>query len=79
MSPLPTPESLDAAIERDALRLSTSIDEADHRIHLRAQPIAEYADWYAALQNAYGRWGPPSYQTLYAVFESGTLPGASRG
>ncbi len=33
-----------------------------------------YADWYAALQNAYGRWGPPAYQTLYTVFETGTLP-----
>jgi len=73
-SPLPTPESLAAAIERDALRLSSAAGEANHRITFAGTADVKYADWYAALQNAYGGWGPPSYQLLYTVFESGTLP-----
>ncbi len=73
--PLPAPESLDAAIQRDALRLS-SLNASDGVIFdpsLSRMPQA-YADWYAALQNAQGRWGPGAYQTLYTVFASSTLP-----
>jgi hypothetical protein len=56
--PLPTPESLDAAIERDALLLASSAGEANHLIAFAA-PGDKFADWYAALQNAFGRWGTP--------------------
>ena len=75
LSPLPTPEALDAAIERDAKYLASmkTINGVTFNPALARMPQA-YADWYAALQNAYGRWGPPSYQTLHTVFESGTLP-----
>ena len=75
-SPLPAPEPLAAAIERDALRLSTSAGEANQLIAFEAAADAptDYAAWYAALQNASGRWGPAAYQTLYTVFETGTLP-----
>jgi len=74
-SPLPTPEPLDAAIERDAKYLASmkTINGVTFNPALAQMPQA-YADWYAALQNAYGGWGPPSYQTLYTVFETGTLP-----
>ncbi len=74
LSPLPTPESLDAAIERDALRLASSADEANPPITFAA-PGEKFADWYAALQNAFGRWGSPPAQPLYTVSVSGTLPG----
>ncbi|NTU65665.1 MAG: hypothetical protein HGB05_20260, partial [Chloroflexi bacterium] len=74
LSPLPTPESIAAAIERDAQRLSASAGEATRRITFDDSAKVEYAEWYTALQNAYGQWGPPSYQTLYTVFETGTLP-----
>jgi len=75
LSPLPAPQALEAAIHRDALRLAsmTSTDRVTFDPALSQMPQA-YADWYAALQNAYGRWGPAAYQTLYTVFESGTLP-----
>src|SRR5512143_1232839 len=36
LSPLPTPESLDVAIERDALRLASSAGEANHPIAFAA-------------------------------------------
>ena len=75
LSPLPTPEALDAAIERDAVRLSSSIDEADHRITFAGTANTRIRLLVPALQNAYGGWGPPSYLTLYTVFETGTLPG----
>lgn len=74
LSPLPTPESIAAAIERDAQRLSASAGDATRRITFDDSAKVEYAEWYTALQNAYGQWGPPSYQTLYTVFETGTLP-----
>ncbi len=73
-APLPTPESLDAAIERDALRLASSAGEANHLIAFAA-PGDKFADWYGALQNAFGRWGTPPAQALYTVSVSGTLPG----
>ena len=76
LSPLPTPESLDAAIERDALRLASSAGEANHLIAFAA-PGDKFADWYAALQNAFGRWGTPPAQALYTVSVSGTLPGGA--
>jgi hypothetical protein len=74
LSPLPTPETLDAAIQRDAERLASMNTKNGIAFNpaLAGMPQA-YADWYAALQNAYGRWGPPPYQTLYTVFETGTL------
>jgi hypothetical protein len=77
LSPLPTPESLDAAIERDAEYLASMKTKTGvtFKPALARMPQA-YADWYAAVQNAYGGWGPPSYQTLYTVFETGTLPGS---
>ena len=75
LSPLPTPQSLEAAIERDVLRLASlsntngvSFDPA------LSQSLPAYADWYAALQNAYGRWGPITPLTPYTIFETGTLP-----
>jgi hypothetical protein len=75
LSPLPAPESLEAAIERDAEYLASlkTGDGVTFNPALARMPQA-YADWYAALQNAYGRWGPPAHQTLYTVFETGTLP-----
>jgi hypothetical protein len=76
LSPLPTPQSLDAAIERDALRLASSAGEANHLIAFAA-PGDKFADWYAALQNAFGRWGTPPAQALYTVSVSGTLPGGA--
>jgi hypothetical protein len=75
VSPLPTPESLAAAIERDAEQLASMA--AGDRVSFNpalARVPQTFADWYATLQNAYGRWGPPASQTLYTVFESGTLP-----
>lgn len=71
----PTPESLAAAIERDADRLAsmTISDRVTFDPALAHLPQA-YADWYAALQSAYGRWGPPAHQTRYTIFETGTLP-----
>jgi hypothetical protein len=74
--PQPTPESLDAAIERDAQRLASSAGEANHLIAFAA-PGEKFADWYAALQNAFGRWGTPPAQALYTVSFSGTLPGGA--
>jgi hypothetical protein len=53
--------------------LSSAVGEANQRVTFADTADAEYADWYAALQNAYGRWGPPAYQTLVTVFETGTL------
>src|SRR5512143_2996724 len=44
LSPLPTPESLDAAIKRDALRLASSAGEANHTIAFAA-PGEKFADW----------------------------------
>jgi hypothetical protein len=76
LSPLPTPQSLDAAIERDALRLASSAGEANHLIAFAA-PGDKFADWYAALQNAFGRWGTLPAQALYTVSVSGTLPGGA--
>ena len=74
-SPLPTPELLDAAVERDAEHLASlnAKNGITFNPALARMPQA-YANWYTALQNAYGGWGPPSYQTLYTVFETGTLP-----
>ena len=74
LSPLPTPESLAAAIERDVQHLFSSAGEANHLITFADAAQDEYAQWYAALQNAYGRWGYPPYQTLYTIFGMGTLP-----
>jgi hypothetical protein len=73
--PLPTPESFDIAFERDAEYLASTktINGVTFNPALARMPQA-YADWYAALQNAYGRWGPSADQTLYTVFETGTLP-----
>ena len=75
LSPPPTPELLEAAIERDVLRLASlsntngvSFDPA------LSQSLPAYADWYAALQNAYGRWGPITPLTPYKIFETGMLP-----
>ena len=76
VSPRPAPESLDVAIERDALRLASSAGEANHMIAFAA-PGEKFADWYAALQNAFGRWGAPPAQALYTVSVSGTLPGGA--
>ena len=75
LSPLPAPAPLDVAIERDAEHLASMNTKNGITFNpaLARMPQA-YADWYAALQNAYGRWGPPAYQTLYTVFETGTLP-----
>ena len=70
---LSAPESLEAALERDALRLASSAGEANHMITF-ADVGDKYADWYAALQNAFGRWGTPLDQALYTVSASGTLP-----
>ncbi len=73
--PLASAESLDAAIERDARYLAAM--KTRNGITFSpgtAQWPQAYADWYAALQNAYGGWGPPAYETLYTVFETGTLP-----
>jgi hypothetical protein len=76
VAPRPTPESLDAAVERDALRLASSAGEANHLIAFAA-PGEKFADWYAVLQNAFGRWGTPPAQALYTVSVSGTLPGGA--
>ena len=75
LPPPPTPEPLDIAVERDAEYLASlkTNNGVTFNPALAQMPQA-YADWYAALQNAYGDWGPPSYQTLYTVFETGTLP-----
>jgi hypothetical protein len=74
--PRPTTESLASAIERDAFRLAMSAGEANHMVTfdpaLGRMPQA-YADWYAALQNAHGRWGPEAPQPLITVHETGTL------
>jgi hypothetical protein len=72
----PTPQSLDAAIERDALRLASSAGEGTHLIAFTAAGD-KFADWYAALQNAFGRWGTSPAQALYTVSVSGTLPGGA--
>jgi hypothetical protein len=72
VSPLTTPEPLVAAIERDALRLASSAGEANHPITF-ADAEDKYADWYAALQNAYGAWGIPPSQALYTIAASDTL------
>jgi hypothetical protein len=76
LSPRPTPEPLDAAVERDALRLASSAGDANHLIAFAA-PGEKFADWYAALQNAFGRWGTPPVQALYTVSANGTLPGGA--
>ena len=75
LAPLPTPGSLDIAVARDAEYLASlkTNNGVTFNPALARMPQA-YADWYAALQNAYGPWGPPAYQTLYTVFETGTLP-----
>ena len=73
VSPRRTPEPLAAAIERDALRLASSAGEANHMIAF-GNTGDKYADWYAALQNTFGRWGSPIDQELYTVSNSGTLP-----
>jgi hypothetical protein len=70
-SPLPpTPEPFEAALQRDAFRLATSDGEANRRMAfdpaLGQMPQA-YADWYAALQNAYGSWGATAPHALVAV------------
>ncbi len=74
LPPPPTPEPLAAAVERDARRLASSAGEANHLIAFGA-PGDKFADWYAALQNSFGRWGTPAPQALYTVSVSGTLPG----
>jgi hypothetical protein len=75
LSPLPTPQTLEAAIERDALRLAalSDTDGVTFDPALSQMPQA-YADWYAALQNAYGSWGPITPRTPFTIFETGTLP-----
>ncbi len=74
-TPLPVPEPLDTAIERDALHLASmqATDGVTFNPARGRMPQA-YADWYAALQNASGRWELPAYSTLYTVYETGTLP-----
>jgi hypothetical protein len=75
LSPLPTPQTLEAAIQRDALHLAsmTSTDGMTFDPTL-SQMLQAYANWYAALQNAYGGWGPITPLTPYTIFETGTLP-----
>jgi hypothetical protein len=76
LSPLPTPQTLEAAIQRDALRLAAMSDTDSVTFDpALSQMLPAYADWYAALQNAYGSWGPITPLTPYTVFETGTLPG----
>jgi hypothetical protein len=75
LPPRPTPESIAAATDRDAEFLASMAEGAGVAFNSApARLPPAYADWYAALQNAYGRWGPPSFQTRYTVFETGTLP-----
>ncbi len=77
-SPLPpTPNPFDVALQRDAFRLATFDGEANRRVTF--DPASDrmpqaYADWYAALQNAYGSWGATAPHALVAVFETGMLP-----
>ena len=75
--PLPTPASAEpllVAIQCDAQHLASlpTGDRVTFNPALARLPQA-YADWYAALQNAYGRWGDSAYGTLYTIFETGTL------
>lgn len=72
--PLPTLESLETALQRDAFHLATSPEV--HRTFdaaLGRLPQA-YADWYAALQNAPGGWEREMSQPPVTVYETGTLP-----
>ncbi|HSD82543.1 MAG TPA: hypothetical protein VLG46_01715 [Anaerolineae bacterium] len=75
--PAPTHEPLETAIQRDAVQLATLDGKREHKVvfdpALGRMPQA-YADWYAALQNAYGSWGTTNPRALVAVFETGTLP-----
>jgi hypothetical protein len=74
-APLPAPESFDAAIERDVKSLaSMGIQNGVTFNPALARMPQAYADWYTALQNAFGGWGSPAHQPLYTVVESGTLP-----
>lgn len=72
LSPVPTVDSLAAAVERDALRLASSAGETKHLFTFEdaADP---YADWYATLQDAFGRWGAPPTRAVYTIVASGTL------
>jgi hypothetical protein len=66
-------QSLDSALQRDALRLATAARGVSFDPALGRMPQA-YADWYAALQNALGRWEPEAAESLITVYETGTLP-----
>jgi hypothetical protein len=70
----PAPEALEAAIRRDAVLLATlrGADEVTFDPSLGLMPQA-YADWYATLLTARGRWVAPASQPLYTVLEAGTL------
>src|SRR5512141_3023510 len=76
LPPRPTLESLEAALQRDAFHLAMSAGESNDRVTfdpaLARMPHA-YADWYAALQNAYGSWGTASSSVTYTIHASGTL------
>ncbi len=74
----PTPKPLDAALQRDAFRLATAGDKGRSRITFNpalSQMPQVYADWYAALQNAYGSWeSKATPQALTGIFQTGNLP-----
>ncbi|HTP08529.1 MAG TPA: hypothetical protein VMP08_09780 [Anaerolineae bacterium] len=79
LAPRPTPESLDAAIERDAKSLASMDIQNGVAFNPALARLPQVnADWYAALQNAFSGWGSPDHQPLYTVFESGTLPSGVR-
>ena len=71
----PAPPSLDEAIRRDVYALASrqDTDGVTFDPSLSLMPQA-YADWYAALQNTDGGWGPVAPLTPYMVFETGLLP-----
>ncbi len=73
--PAPTTAPLQEAIRRDAYVLATRAGEPNHVIAfaaIRSIP-AQYTDWYAALQNADGRWGTVAPAQMYQVIQTGTL------
>ncbi len=77
LTPTPNLVSLEEAVRDDAYRLANSAGEANLGVTFNAglseMPQA-YVDWYAALQNASGRWGVIAPQYLYTIVETGSLP-----
>jgi hypothetical protein len=74
--PTPTIVPLREAIRRDADRLAMGAGDPIGAMTFaptRDVP-AQYIDWYAMQQNAYGQWGTVAPAQLYQVIQTGTLP-----